>query len=186
MNVKAMVEELADPNREGCTTWLYCDSRGLPTVGIGNLVASPKDCAALPFAHPSGTPATEDEKRDLWKAVVNAFEKGEGAGFYRTLSTLAISRAFAYELAAKRIERDFIPGIKRLCHEFDEWPEQAQRAIVDMAYNLGIGGLSHFVNFLGACQSRDWATAAKECHRATCRKSRNDWTEQMLVAASLC
>ena len=39
---------------EGCCQWLYCDSRGFVTVGIGNLVAS----AVSPSWPPNGIGTT--------------------------------------------------------------------------------------------------------------------------------
>lgn len=184
MNTAKMVQELAAPDREGCTNWLYCDSRGFPTTGIGNLVASADAAVLLPWHHlGSGLDATDEDKRAGWKTVVDAFIKGRSATAYRSMTTLRLTAEYVYQLAATRIEREFVPGIRRLCHDFDEWPEPAQMAIVDMAYNLGLHGLSHFVNFLGACQARDWATAARECHRATCRESRNEWTKRMFEDA---
>ena len=34
-----------------------------------------------------------------------------------------------------------------------------QSALVNMAFNMGIGGLARFKNFLAACQQGDWAEA---------------------------
>lgn len=186
MNVKDFVAELATPGREGCTTWLYCDSRGLPTIGIGNMVPNVDAMLRLPMVHSgSGELATDDEKRNTWKDVVGAFKSGTlTAAFYLTSSDLRLPRPFVAALAEDRITHEFVPGIIRLCHDFGSWPEQAQRGIVDMAYNLGLHGLASFVNLLSACQRRDWKTAASECHRATCRHYRNAWTEQMFLDAA--
>jgi GH24 family phage-related lysozyme (muramidase) len=185
MDIKSFVEELADPTREGCATWPYCDSRGYVTVGIGNLLATAEACVALPFHHViTGEEASDDEKRFGWARVAQARTPGASANAYRNTSTLRLTREYVFELAATRIERTFIPGIKRLCHDFDAWPEPAQRGILDMAYSLGIAGLSRFVNFLGACQARDFETAAKECHRHDARESRNAWTAAMFREAA--
>lgn len=183
MNARDFVDDIAQ--FEGVTTWLYCDVRGFPTIGVGNLVANADAAIKLPLAGAAGTSATDEEKRVAWTTVVNAFAKGHSAEFYRHLTTLRITEEFAFELCAQRIESDFMPGIRKLCHDFDQWSEPAQRAILDMAYNLGIRGLSHFVNLLSACQAHDWAAAAHECHRATCRDSRNAWTAQQFIDAEV-
>lgn len=182
MNARDFIDDIAQ--FEGCTTWLYCDSRGFPTIGIGNLVANAEAAVALPLATATGASATDEEKREAWTVVVSAYAKGHSAEFYRHLTTLRITEAFAFELCAQRIESDFLPGIRKLCHDFDRWPAPAQKAILDMAYNLGIHGLSYFVNLLSACQAQDWAAAAHECHRSTCRESRNLWTAQMFIDAA--
>jgi hypothetical protein len=185
MNIKRFVEELARADREGCVLYPYCDRKGLPTVGIGNLLANADAASAMPFLHAvTGKEATDDEKRFGWSRVAAAFRPGETAGFYRLATTLRLPREFAFELAAGRIEREFIPGILSLCHGFDLWPEQAQHAIVDMAYSLGIHGLASFVNMIGACQGWDFDVAARECIRHGARESRNEWTARMFREAA--
>ena len=55
----------------------------------------------------------------------------------------------------------------------------AEAVVVDMAYNLGAGGLSSFVNFKEAIRSNDWNGAAKEmanskyCKQVKSRCTRN-------------
>jgi len=39
-----------------------------------------------------------------------------------------------------------------------------QSAVLDMAFNLGMGGLLRFPNMIAALTRKDWAAAAKECH----------------------
>ena len=182
MNVADYFDDLEE--HEGCTTWLYCDGRGYVTVGIGNLVASPEQCAAYPFAHKDGSPATPEEKASAWAAVNDAFDKTRSAVYYTHASDLRLTTAFVRELVGKRLENEFIPGIRKLCHDFDAWPLPARRAIVDMAYNLGVGGLAKFHHLISACQARDWAGAAAQCHRATCRDMRNAWTMQCFIDAA--
>jgi GH24 family phage-related lysozyme (muramidase) len=53
-----------------------------------------------------------------------------------------------------------------------------------MAYNLGVGGLSRFQELLKACDRGDWAAAAEECHRRTCRDERNEWTRELFIEAA--
>jgi GH24 family phage-related lysozyme (muramidase) len=162
---------------EGMIPWLYCDVRGFATTGIGNLVASPVDCAGHPWRHQAnGASTTPGEAETLWEHTTDAYRKDLGAAAYRNISDLRLDKDYIQGLVATRLERDFIPGIKKLCHDFDMWPLPARQAIVDMAYNLGVGGLSKFHKLIAACQTRDWTTAASECGRSTSRESRNAWT----------
>ena len=176
---------------EGCTTWMYADTRGLVTIGIGNLVENTDACAALPFVHalllPDGSPAppvTEDDKRNAYCKVLNAFDSPKSANAYRFVTDLRLTQAFVAELVAQRLEAEFYPGLLRLCPGFDGFPLPARRALVDMAYNLGIGGLGKFPHLLTACNAGDWAEAARQCHRSSCRETRNIWTAQCFVDAS--
>ena len=176
---------------EGCMTWLYCDNRGFVTTGIGNLVASADACAALPWFHaannPAGgpVPAADGEKRSAYTKVMNAFWLIKPSAMqYRSISDLRLTLDFVVGLVGQRLETEFVPGIQELCPDFDEFPLSARRALVDLAYNLGVHGLSNFQMLLAACNARDWATAARQCHRSTSRDSRNDWTAEMFASCS--
>lgn len=182
MNVSDYFDDLVA--FEGCVTWLYCDVRGFVTIGIGNLVGLPKTSAALPLRHPDGRPAIPGEAETAWAHVTDAYRKDRLAAYYKACSDLRITVDDAKSMVARRLESEFIPGIKRICHDFDAWPLPARQAIVDMAYNLGVGGLAKFVRLIAACQGQDWASAAAYCHRATSREARNAWTAQRFLDAS--
>ena len=162
---------------EGCCLWLYCDSRGYATTGIGNLVPDADACAAMPWMG-------NDDPRVAYATVLHAFDAARPAAYYRPLSDLRLSLDYVTGLVAQRLQTEFLPGILQLCPGFDAFPLPARRALVDMAYNLGVHGLSKFPTMLAACNAGDWATAAAQCHRSTCREQRNDWTAQMFVDTS--
>ncbi len=171
---------------EGCIPWLYCDVRGLITIGIGNLVPTPEAAQAMPLHHmATGEPATPDQKLAAWVKVKDGFTLNRAAIFYRQFSDLRMFDAEIAQLVASRLDAEFMPGLHRLFHGFDAFPLPARRALVDMAYNLGVHGLSHFVRLIAACQAQDWATAARECARSSSRGSRNTWTAQCFVDASV-
>jgi len=189
MDIEKIVERLAGPDFEGYADWPYCDSRGLVTVGIGNMLPSPEACAGLPFHHlGSGEDATDEEKSAGWTTVLNHFTKGASANAYRPLTTLRLTRDVVYSLATRRIQEDFIPALRKRFPDFDNYPDQVQDALVDMDYNLGDGKLGSAFDGPGcvfgpAVRRQDWATCAEQCHRSTCRDSRNAWTAAMFRAA---
>jgi GH24 family phage-related lysozyme (muramidase) len=47
--------------------------------------------------------------------------------------------------------------------EFEDLPVNAKKALLDMAYNMGITKLMKFHDMFEAIQQKDWETAAKEC-----------------------
>ena len=170
---------------EACCPWLYCDSRGFVTTGIGNLVADEAACAALPFFRRDGSSANADEKSAAWQAVHAAFDQRKSAAYYLPVSSLRLPQSFIRDLVGTRLASDFLPGIKRLCPNFDTFPAPARRALVDMAYNLGVHGLGMFPHLLAACNDGNWDMAAAQCHRSTCRDTRNAWTSQMFIDAEV-
>ena len=54
---------------------------------------------------------------------------------------------------------------------FDDLPEQVQRALVNMGYQLGVSGLLRFRRTLWLLEQGDWADAADEALRSK-------WAEQ--------
>jgi GH24 family phage-related lysozyme (muramidase) len=164
-----ILQDLID--HEGCVTWLYCDTRGLVTIGIGNLVKMASDAEALPLSHgDTGLEATSEEKRQAHRAVMTAFRDGRPAIYYAEVSDLRITKEFAHELLNQRLEGAFLPALRRRFPEFDQWPQQAQRVAVDMIYSLGERGLvERFPHFVHACRIQDWGLAAQHCTRASGR-----------------
>lgn len=71
---------------EGAIPWMYLDSVGLVTVGIGNLLKAPGDADALPFMNLAANRlATTKEKEARWRAVVS-MEGSRPASYYRMRS----------------------------------------------------------------------------------------------------
>jgi GH24 family phage-related lysozyme (muramidase) len=192
MNAKDFVNDIS--RHEGCILYLYCDLKGFVTVGIGNLVRSPDHAASLPFEHDDGAQATSDEKRSAYIAVQDAFLPGLLAKSYAHLTTIRMTLDFAGSLLERRLNEEFIPALARIFHGIDSWPMEASRAVVDMAYSLGINGLvSGYPKFVEACYARDWTACACECHRAKPGENptdpmtwgtRNSWTREMFLLAA--
>jgi GH24 family phage-related lysozyme (muramidase) len=183
MNVADYFDDL--DAHEDCVPWMYCDSRGFVTVGIGNLVSSPSAAASLPFRHKDGNAALPGERETAWAQVNDAFKPNQSAAAYQDCSDLRLSRDFMRGLVASRLVGEFVPGITRICPAFDSMPLPARRALVDMAYNLGVHGLGMFPHMLAAVNAGDWEMAAGQCHRSTCRDTRNAWTAQMFIDAGV-
>ena len=162
---------------------MYVDTRGHVTTGIGHLLRDANAALALPWLHrATGAPATPAEIHAAF-ARVAAQPAGQHASRYQGVSDLVLPPNLPRDLAGMRLEREFLPGIRRLCPGFDGYPQPAQRALVDMAYNLGVGGLARFKNMLQACERGDFAAAAGECNRRTCRDDRNEATRELFLAA---
>lgn len=169
---------------EGDVHHLYLDKHGLVTVGIGNLVKSAAAAAALPFVDKStGRPASQAEIAAAFDRVSH-LPVGSRAGAYAGATTLRLPEDTVRALAANRLSGEFLPALRRDFPGFDNYPVAAQRALCDMSYNLGVGGLEKFQQLCDACKAGDWQTAAAECHRRTCRAERNDWTRDLFLEAA--
>jgi len=181
-NASALAADLT--RWEGTTRHMYVDTRGHVTTGIGHLLRDANAAVALPWLHrTTGAPASPAEIRAAF-AHVAAQPAGQHARRYERASDLVLPPNVARDMAAARLQHEFLPGIRRLCPGFDGYPQPAQSALVDMAYNLGVGGLARFSKMLNACEGGDFAAASAECHRRTCRDDRNDATRELFLAAS--
>lgn len=169
-----MSEYLDDLRRwEGTYRWLYLDKKGLVTTGIGNLVRDLQAAQRLPWFI-SGRAASADEIRDDYQAV-RACTIGLTADAFETKTRCRMTVRAAVELAERRLEHEFLPGLRLYTRGFEQLPQQARRALVDRAYCLGLTGLREFEHLQAAVETHDWATAARECHIDGGRESRNAW-----------
>ena len=138
---------------EGAIPYMYLDTGGNVTVGVGNLLASANDAKQLGFVRRADPAAKPD-------AVITTLLNGRVTEFKAKLVA-----AFP---------------------DFDSYPDEACAALFDMGFNLGVPGLtSKFPTLCKAVKDKDWATAAKECHRASpVNDDRNDWTKAQFEKAA--
>jgi GH24 family phage-related lysozyme (muramidase) len=169
---------------EGYRRDMYVDARDNVMTGIGHFLPNARAALALPWKHrATGLPATGHE---IWAAFeqVRAQAAGHGAPAHQRASDLVLPAGFAIELATRRLERELLPALRRLCPGFDAYPLPAQRALVDMAYNLGVGRLIRFGSLIAACAQLDFRKAARYCHRWTSRAGRNEATRNLFLDAA--
>jgi GH24 family phage-related lysozyme (muramidase) len=162
---------------EGNKPFMYLCSAGYVTTGIGNKLANAQEAIALPWQHEAtGLPATPAEIRTAFErvaAMTAEFRREDpkalnpfAAKHYEKVSDLVLPDGAANQLAVDRLEKDFLKGLRRLFPGFDGYPQPAQRALVDMAYTLGVNGLeTKFPSVVKACRDRKFADAAKYSHR---------------------
>lgn len=161
---------------EGSVPHMYRDSLGYVTVGVGNLIHDGVDACSLPFVTDGDRRATPREIGDDFLRVIS-LAKGMASSQYRAPSPphISLPQESIDELLRNRLDREFLPGIRRLLPDFDSYPSGPQSALVDIAFNCGVSGLSMFSHLLDACRRHDWAAAANSCHRKTSREDRNAW-----------
>jgi GH24 family phage-related lysozyme (muramidase) len=159
---------------EGIVPHLYKDTRGFTTCGVGFLV---KDIDALKKFN--WWPNLQEAQADF--LLLQEQPAGKLPMFYRKicharLNEDAMRQFFQNEVIQfrKALQRDW--NLSRL-------PASVQIALTDMAFNLGVDGLSKYRKLRAACQARDWATAAEECHRNGPSEARNRETAELFLEA---
>jgi hypothetical protein len=167
-----------------CRAHMCVDSRGHVAAGAGHRLPSAAAAATLPWRHSgSGTVATRAEIADAYRRV-RAQGPGQKTLTYRLASDLALSPGVAADLVMARIAREVLPGLRTLFRSFDRYPAPAQRALVEMAVDLGLTGLSKFRNLIAACERGNFSLAAEHCLRRGHRELRNAATRALFSKAA--
>lgn len=109
--------------------------------------------------------------------------KNRRAASFARLTSLDLPEAVCWSLLKKRIDGEFLPGLKKLFSGWNTFPTPAKRALLDMAYNLGLRGLGKFRTLIGHVEKSDWGKAADACERKGIPDERNAWTKARFRAA---
>jgi hypothetical protein len=151
---------------EGLVPWLYCDSLGYVTVGVGDKV-SERSCLTMPFVHMANSNhATSDEKLAAY-ARVRAFFQPQPpltASAYTAISDLRLPLDYCRRRLKMRVENEFVPAVAKYCPRFASFPLAAKLVLVDICYNVGTAGFAKFVALIACCNSMRFAAAAECVH----------------------
>lgn len=165
--------------QEGRTNFMYRDSRGIVSCGIGHALFSVDDALKLPWDQPAAQVRAD-------YAAVKAAPANHTAPFYAPLTKSRLSQQFVDDLEHQDIEQE-ISRLKRHYPFFDSFPAQAKQALQDMAVNLGGDFPPHWPHF-SACvldTPPDWKGAAANCRRKPpISDERNRVTEQLFIEAA--
>ena len=147
---------------EGNTPYMYLDSVGVVTVGIG--------CAL--FAQSDATYLGGGSPEDAWTAV-KALPVGMRAAWYSLHCAWrgqpdALEDLFERRLA--KAETDLLAQFPDLA----SWPVGAQVATFDLAWNCGAELVHHWPHLTASLRALDWQTAADQCAVHNGPAMRND------------
>lgn len=160
---------------EGRIPHLYLDTLGLVTCAVGHLVPSAEAMASIDMVHLNGVPATFEEKKAEWERV-KALEPSKLPAYYAQRTTLRMTDATIDALQNADIAT-FHSALSHQMTGFDQFPQPVQEALLDMAFQLGAGGLVHkFPLLCNAVKAHDWDGCAEHCHRAGIQEWRNTAT----------
>ncbi len=176
---------------EGSYSYMYEDTAGNVTVGVGKMLPNAAAAQKLGFvrrANPTAKPpvvagpATPDEIKADFDSV-NSQPSGKLASYYKQFTKLDLPDSVISSILNADVQ-SFLSSVIASFPDFNSYPAEACAAIFDMAYNLGAGKLvSDFPTFCKAVKAKDWATAAKECQRGGIGDARNAWTKAQLEKA---
>jgi len=151
---------------EGAIPYMYLDVKGLVTVGVGNLIDPVELATDLPFRFKNqperrASPAQIEAEWHKLKSDPSLATRGHHACAALTeleLGNDAIENLINHRLATN----EALLKNQEAFHDFEDWPADAQLALLSMAWAMGPDGFRTFPNFRAACQKMDFETAAKE------------------------
>ena len=97
-------------------------------------------------------------------ARVSVSPSGYKAIWYGTICTSRMSDA-AIDALLDTDARRFVAQLECRLPQLGNYPLPAQEAVLDMAYNLGVGGFMEYRNLIAAADRGDWEAAARESFR---------------------
>lgn len=167
---------------EGETDFMYLDTEGRVTVGIGFMMPNEEAAVSFPFLDFDDNPASAEQKRAEWRKI-NALAKGHVASWYEDSTELYLPDDFISSHLRTLFAVNFTE-LNRIFPEYGDYPSAARIALQDMIYNLGMTKFNNFVKLKAAVNRRDWEAAAGESHRKIRDESRNDAVRDLFLKAA--
>ena len=173
--------------------WMYRDSskEGNCTCAAGKMLPGPEAAQALPWMIPvMGTGTPQDAATPLQISHeyfrVMAMPPGLLAEHYRIPSSLLLDGVVIDDLLIHDQDR-CEAALRATLFDYDEQPDAAKIAEIDMEYNLGPGGLAKYTFLLDCIRGKDYVGASLRCGRNTSDpafNARNLWTKNQFRAAA--
>lgn len=168
---------------EGKVPWMYLDSKGLVTVGVGFYLKDVAQAQALPFINTStDATASKDEIKTAYEAVAK-MEAKLGAKKYKLDPSIELAEDRFREIAIQKLKKTYVPAMRKYFAGFDTYPTSAQRALIDLAYNGGAFGTSQ-LRLAADVLERRWRDAAANVP-VRGQQRRTDFRIQLFEAAAL-
>jgi GH24 family phage-related lysozyme (muramidase) len=166
---------------EGCFPFMYLDSKGLVTVGVGFLLDSADSAAAYSFLlNHAPQAASPDQIMAEWNHLKSQATPHLET-YYQPFTTMQMQQADIDAMLTQKV--NIFEGVARKTFaNWDDFPVPAQLALIDMIYNLG--SLSGFPMLVAYAKAQDWANCAAQCFRIGPNAQRNQETKDRFLAAA--
>lgn len=169
---------------EGRIPWMYLDTTSHVTCGVGNMLPNVDAAQALIWhVRGSGEEASSIDIEDDYRRVSGAVP-GMAAAAYKALTRCELASHEIERLFGRRVD-EFALQLEKIFHGFPTFPQPAQLAMLDMAFNLGAAALPRkFPMLTKAINAENWPAAAFHCLRPQSRDSRNAAVRALFEAAA--
>jgi GH24 family phage-related lysozyme (muramidase) len=166
---------------EGCVPWMYRDTVGKVTVGVGLMLPNAEAAQALPFITGAHAATPQEIAADF--ARVHAMITGRPATFYKIPGSLELTQQ-TIDAKLSAVLQQFETRLCAQIPHYDALPDTVKMALLDMIYNLGpVGLFKGFPHLITAIEAGAWTQAAANCLRHGPSPERNAWTREQFLSA---
>jgi GH24 family phage-related lysozyme (muramidase) len=168
---------------EGRVPWLYLDTVKLVTFGLGNMVDAGSSITDFGITRPwrtlAGELVNEAAIRADFARVQARTDLADNGGFaFESVARLRLRDADIDEAMWVTADRYWVTLAGQL-PDLEEWPADAQLALLNMAWNLGPNFLgAGWPNFTAGAKAGDFVKCANECMRSV--KAKRDYRNRSL------
>lgn len=161
----------------------YLDTKNRVTVGCGEMIPSSGDAESLTLYRQDGSDADDGEKSSSWTTVSTA-AKNKPATWYGKLTTIRMKASDADVMLKASLTQAAKDLLKRF-PSLDQFPEQAQDALLDMMFNIGVTKFNKtaWPSLFAAVGAQDWKTAAAQSNRTDVPLDRNEAIKALFLEA---
>jgi GH24 family phage-related lysozyme (muramidase) len=168
-------------NYEGCYPYMYLDSLGYVTVGVGFLLETEDSAVDYAFLLNQGNQnAAPSQIKAEWNRIKSQVPNHLGT-YYRQFTTMQMAQPAIDQVLTVKLNA-FEALARKTFAEWDDFPSAAQLALIDMIYNLG--SLTNFPRLVRYAKKRDWTNCAAQCFRKGPGDQRNNETRDRFLAAA--
>jgi len=165
---------------EGCVNWMYRDTAGKVTVGIGLMLPTAASAIALPFLLDSQPVPPQQIAEEFYR--VSLLAPGQPPRFYKGAASPQLPDP-VIDAKLLSVLTEFDATLRAKIAGYDKLADGVKLTLLDMAYNLGPTGLlTGYPKMLAAIESGAWADAAADCARRGIGEARNAWARQNLLS----
>ncbi len=178
---------------EGYINYLYLDTKGNVTVGVGHLIPNKNSVSGIILYKVQNKLLTQlatlqEKIAEYSKIAKLPWGKRYTAESFESHSNLRMKNSNINVLLDKNIDK-FYMDLKNIykkdkgfLHDFDDFDSNVQLALFDMIFNLGATKLVNgFPKFNRAIKSNNFKKAAKESHRLDVDHFRNQYISDLFL-----
>ena len=178
-------EYLENEKSENLIEYIYLDSKGYITTGIGTNIHDKETFLNIDFMIGDRL-ATYQEKLDVYNKFKDMSEKdiyknNYKAQYYKKISKLRINSKVAKELLRKHTLND-LKKLREGIDGFDKLPLPLQEVLMDIKYNTGNISKSKWPKLYEGIRTRNLSLIADNVSRKDVSADRNKWARDKILS----